>query len=72
MKPQTVPVNAPVLTPEIRTYLGTVEARKIGRNGGRVYFYDAMLEFMRRFELTPEQAGRFIAQWLIETFPRKP
>lgn len=32
-----------------------------------VLFYDLTLGFMAHFQLTPKEAGRLLAKWILET-----
>ncbi len=42
----------------MRDFLGHVETERV--------LWDAVQEFMARFRLTPEDAGRLLAQWVRE------
>jgi hypothetical protein len=47
------------LTPAMRAYLGQQWLYGL--------LYDVLLGFMRKFELTPLEAGTLVAQWIVET-----
>ncbi len=48
----------PELTDAMRAFLGHVQAERL--------LWDIVQEFMVRFELKPEDAGRLLAQWVRE------
>lgn len=49
------------LTTAMREFLGKQEA-------GDSYLYDALLAFMREFDLDKEQAGKLVAKWMKEVY----
>lgn len=49
----------PILTEPIRAYLR--------RSDRTALLYDVVQDLIKAFKLTPEQAGRVIAQWVEET-----
>ena len=48
------------LTPAMRDWLGS-------RQSERPFFYDFVLGFQQKFNLTPQQAGDLLAAWILET-----
>ena len=51
--------RAPVLTDPIRAYLRRAETTAL--------LYDVVQDLIKSFQLTPEQAGRVIVEWINET-----
>lgn len=61
MKASPIIHQGNVLTPSMRLWLGAE------RMDEHALLWDVMQDFMKRFNLTRDQAGRLIAQWINET-----